>query len=197
MTTLHLETLLAFFKALADESRLKLIGLLAQREHSVEELAALLHLKEPTVSHHLAKLKQLDLVEMRRDKNTHCYKLNQDALQSMSKAIFTPEQISGLMADVDTDAWEAKILRNYFQDGRLRELPASRKKRWVVLKWLVGHFDLDRHYAEKDLNTDLKRFHEDVATLRRELVGYNMMQREKGSYWRMPEAAWRSEAEQH
>lgn len=65
-----LQTLLQFFKVMANESRLKLIGILAQHECSVEELAALLRLKEPTVSHHLAKLKELGLVEMRPDKTT-------------------------------------------------------------------------------------------------------------------------------
>lgn len=38
-------TLLRFFKALADENRLKILGILANRECSVEELAALLRLK--------------------------------------------------------------------------------------------------------------------------------------------------------
>ena len=50
-----LQTLLRFFKCLANENRLKLLGLLADQERSVEELSALLDLKEPTVSHHLAK----------------------------------------------------------------------------------------------------------------------------------------------
>ena len=60
-----LQTLLQFFKALADENRLKLLGIVAQRECSVEELAEALGLKAPTVSHHLTKLKELRLVEMR------------------------------------------------------------------------------------------------------------------------------------
>lgn len=197
MTVPQFETLLAFFKALANESRLKLVGLLAQQEHSVEEMAVLLQLKEPTVSHHLAKLKQLDLVEMRQDKNTHFYRLNQEVLQSMSKAMFTSEQMAGLTADLDMDAWETKVLRSYFDGGRLRELPASRKKRWVVLKWLVNQFDEDRHYPEKAVNQLLKQFHPDVATLRRELVGYNMMQREASQYWRVPETQWKTEAEQN
>ena len=49
------QTLVHFLKTLAHESRLKLLGLLAEREYSVGELAELLDLKEPTVSHHLAK----------------------------------------------------------------------------------------------------------------------------------------------
>ena len=59
MSEQDLTTLLQFFKALANESRLKLVGAIAQHERSVEELASILDLKEPTVSHHLSKLKQL------------------------------------------------------------------------------------------------------------------------------------------
>jgi DNA-binding transcriptional ArsR family regulator len=50
------EELVTFFKALSDANRLKIIGLLAQKPYSVEELAALLDLKASTVSHHLSKL---------------------------------------------------------------------------------------------------------------------------------------------
>ena len=39
-----LQNMLRFFKALADESRLKIIGILATQECSVEELAVLLEL---------------------------------------------------------------------------------------------------------------------------------------------------------
>ena len=49
-------TLLAFFKALSDATRLKLVGLLAQNEASVEELATMLNVSASTVSHHLAIL---------------------------------------------------------------------------------------------------------------------------------------------
>ena len=40
------------FKALADSSRLKIVGLLAQQPCTVEQLAAMLGLKAPTISHH-------------------------------------------------------------------------------------------------------------------------------------------------
>ena len=67
MTEADQTSLLAFFKAMANESRLKIVGLLAQRERSVQELAELLALKEPTVSHHLAVLKDLGLVSVRAE----------------------------------------------------------------------------------------------------------------------------------
>jgi len=193
MTQPNFQTLLDFFKALANESRLKLVGLLAQREHSVEELAAMLQIKEPTVSHHLTKLKELNLVQMRPDGNTHFYQLNQDALQELSKAVFSPDRIATFATGVDDDAWEEKVLRTFFEGDRLKEIPASRKKRWVILKWLVNRFEMGELYPERSLNEIIKRSHPDTATLRREMVGYRMMQRENGVYWRMPEDQWREE----
>lgn len=191
----NFQTLLDFFKVLSNESRLKLVGLLAQQERSVEELAALLNVKEPTVSHHLGKLKALNLVGMRPDGNSHFYSLNQDALQSLSKAVLSSPQIAATEA-IDPNAWEEKVLRSFVDaSNQLREIPASRKKRWVILKWLVNQFEFDQHYPERSLNDRIKRIHPDTATLRRELIGYQMMQRENGIYWRLPQSQWRQAPE--
>ena len=181
-------TLLRFFKALADENRLKILGILANQECSVEELAALLQLKDPTVSHHLAKLKELNLVQMRPDGNTHLYKLDSAALQSISKEIFTPENMVSLV-EVDTQVWESKVLKNFIEGEVLKEIPASRKKRLVILKWLVTQFEVGVSYPERMVNEILKRYHPDCATLRRELVGSQLMQRENGVYWRLTEVS--------
>jgi DNA-binding transcriptional ArsR family regulator len=72
------QTLQRFFKALAEESRLKMVGILANHESSVEELAVLLQRRKPTVSHHLDKLKELNLVSMRPEGNIHLYQLNSE-----------------------------------------------------------------------------------------------------------------------
>lgn len=186
------QTLLSFFKVLANESRLKLVGILAQRECSVEELASLLQLKEPTVSHHLSKLKELDLVQMRPEGNTHLYHLNNEALQELNKAMFTPDQMANLVDEVKGEAWEDKVLRSFLEGERLKEIPASRKKRLVILKWIARQFEAEVTYPERSVNEIIQRFHPDCATLRRELIGYQMMQRENGLYWRLPEAAWKS-----
>lgn len=180
-------TLLRFFKALADESRLKILGILANRECSVEELAAMLNLKEPTVSHHLAKLKELHLVAMRSEGNTHLYWLNSEALQDISKEVFTPDRMASLVDDVEGEAWENKVLSNFIEGGRLKEIPASRKKRLVILKWLAGQFDMEVKYPERQVNELIKRYHPDCATLRRELIGSQLMHRENGVYWRLPQ----------
>ena len=188
MSEQDLTTLLQFFKALANESRLKLVGAIAQQERSVEELASILDLKEPTVSHHLSKLKQLQLVHMRAEGNTHYYRLDLDALQAMQKATLTATQVA---QPIQSDLWETKVLSSFVEGDLIKEIPASRKKRIIVLKWLVQKFEFDRLYPEQELNQIIKPIHSDTATLRREMVGYNMMKRDNSIYRRIPESEWR------
>src|SRR5260370_3182845 len=80
--------LLRFFKAVAGQSLLKIVGLLADADHSVQQLAALLQLREPTISHHLAILREAGLVQSRADGTTHWYSLNQDTLRELSRGVF-------------------------------------------------------------------------------------------------------------
>lgn len=180
------ETLLQFFKALADENRLKLLGILATREYSVEELAALLQLKAPTVSHHLARLKELGLAQMRSDGNTHLYRLNAEHLQEISKGLLSSERMVGLvpLAEMESDAWERKVLRDFFEGPRLKEIPANRKKRSVVLRWLATLFEPGTRYTEAQVNEIIQRHHPDASALRREMIGEHLLQRERGIYWR-------------
>jgi DNA-binding MarR family transcriptional regulator len=195
METPEQARLLQFFKALAHESRLRLLGLVAQREHSVQELATLVGLKEPTVSHHLSMLKGLGLVSQRQDANTHWYRLEPEAIANLAKQVLSREQIAGLAAASAPDDWQVKVLETFVApDGALKSIPASRKKRWAVLAWLVRQFEDGRRYSEAEVNARLLERHPDSATIRREFIGYKMMARESGVYWRLPEHDWVSEA---
>jgi hypothetical protein len=175
------DELVTFFKALADANRLKMVGLLAQRGYSVEELAALLDLKPPTVSHHLSKLAQAGLVTARAEGYYSIYQLNREALEAAARRLFSSEQIAAAAGKVDLDAYDRKVLANFIlPDGRLKEIPAQRRKLELVLRHVVTTFEPGVKYSEKQVNQALARFHEDTATLRRELVGYGFMKRDSG-----------------
>jgi predicted transcriptional regulator len=182
----ELQQLLSFFKALANESRLCIVGILANRECSVSDLADLLDLREPTVSHHLSKLKELDLVRMRTEGNSHIYSLNQDALIKMNKDLLSTQKIASLVGDVGERSWEAKVLSTFVVDGRLTQIPARFKKRLAILRWLVEKFEFGRRYPEKELNAIIQQVHPDYASLRRYMIENKLMQREEGVYWRLP-----------
>jgi biotin operon repressor len=182
------EELVTFFKALADSNRLKIVGLLAEKSYSVEELAALLNLKASTVSHHLARLVKVGLVSARTQSYYNIDELDRAALEAMSKQLFSTEQITSVPADVDLDAYDHKVVANYTRrDGRLKTIPAQRKKLDAVLRYVVKAFDAGKRYSEKKVNEILGGYHEDTATLRRELVGAGLMARESdgSAYWRV------------
>lgn len=185
------DMLLQFFKALAHESRLRLLGLVAAREHSVHELAGLVALKEPTVSHHLAMLREAGLVRLRQDGNTHWYGLDQKALSRLSKAILAQDQLAALARAKPARSSDERVLQNYLtEDGRLKAFPATLKKRRPILAWLARHFEEGRKYGEAEVNDIIERRHHDRETFRRELVAHRMLARKSGVYWRLPEADW-------
>ena len=184
MSEHQLRHVLRFFKSLADASRLRMLGILASGERSVDELAALLDLRPPTVSHHLAILRELGLVSMRADGNVHFYRLDEHALRALSRDVLSPECVASFADDVEAEAWERKVLRDFFDGERLKEIPASRKKRAVILKRLAHEFRPGMRYRETEVNEVLKRHHADPATLRRELVGAGLLERTQSVYWR-------------
>ena len=183
------QQLLLFFKALADASRLKIIGLLAHQPYSVEQLAVLLGLRPSTVSHHLARLTEAGLVSAHVESYYNIYRLENSALERMSRQLLSQVTVSSAPADIDLDAYDRKVVNDYsLPDGKLKTIPAQRKKLEAILRYVSQSFEYGLRYTEKQVNETLYHFHEDTATLRRELVGYHLLAREKGVYWRvMPE----------
>ncbi|HEU0166248.1 MAG TPA: metalloregulator ArsR/SmtB family transcription factor [Chloroflexota bacterium] len=177
------DSALCFFRALADDSRLRIVGLLAQRERSVDELADALRLRPPTVSHHLAKLAAAGLVSMRAVGTVHLYRLHVEGLTRLRRELLTPERMASAAVDDAAEPWDRAVLRASFEGERLKRIPASRKKRDVVLTWLAGRFDPGRRYSEQQVSEMLGRHHEDFATLRRELVDGGWLERDHGTYW--------------
>jgi DNA-binding HxlR family transcriptional regulator len=181
------EELVNFFKALADESRLKIVGLLAQQPYSVEELAALLNLKPSTVSHHLSKLAQVGLVSAKTQSYYNVYELNRKALESKSRSLFSQQNLDASVINIDADAYDNKVIKDYTRkDGSLKTIPAQRKKLEAILRYVVKAFEVGKRYSEKKVNEILSQYHADTASLRRELVGSGLMKREGGGgdYWR-------------
>jgi biotin operon repressor len=180
------EQLLTFFKALADANRLKIVGLLSQQAYSVEQLAALLNLRSPTVSHHLKLLAEAGLVSARAESYYNVYQLESGVLEQIARHLGEQDKLPRMAAEVDLGAYDRKVLRDIqLPDGRLRVIPAQRKKREVILRHIIKEFRPDVHYTEKEVNEILARFHEDTATLRREMIAYKMMKRSEGEYWRI------------
>ena len=102
--------------------------------------------------------------------------------------MFSQTELSSVAAEVDADAYDNKVVKDYSKrDGSLKTLPAQRKKLEAILRHVVKAFEMGKRYSEKRVNEILSQYHEDTATLRRELVGFKLMRREGGGgeYWRI------------
>ncbi len=82
------------------------------------------------------------------------------------------------------EPWEDRVLAIFLVGGRLKQIPARRKKRLVVLRWLADHFRPAERYPEAQVNEILRRYHDDPAYLRRLMVDEDLMHRYGGLYWR-------------
>jgi ArsR family transcriptional regulator len=67
-----------FAKALADQTRQKIMNLVCCQWLSVNEIVNQLDVSQPTVSHHLALLREAGLVNVREEGKQTFYSLNQE-----------------------------------------------------------------------------------------------------------------------
>ena len=84
-----------FAKAISDETRQKIMNICCCESLSVNEIVEKLDVSQPTVSHHLAILREAELVTIREEGKQTFYTLNQDQVvyccgQLMVK--FAPEE---------------------------------------------------------------------------------------------------------
>ena len=191
-----LDRLATGFKILGDENRLKIIALLNNQERNVGEIATLLGISEPTVSHHLSKLREMGLVNLRQVGNQRRYILNEATLSRWKQQVAALEDIDYEPAQVEPDnQWiealaldeaDKKVLRDYMVGVRLKHIPVKFKKLMAVLRWLATEFEPDVLYTEREVNEILTRHHEDYARLRRELIEADFLRRERGgaTYWK-------------
>jgi hypothetical protein len=137
----------------------------------------------------LAVLNKVGLLDMTVEGNTRWYRLRADQILAFGRSLFGQERIN-IDPGMDEKRWDRRILENFVENGQLKQIPAGRKKRWIVLRCLADKFRMGERYTEASVNKILQRHHWDSATLRRELIGYRMLKRQKGMYWRQPESAW-------
>jgi ArsR family transcriptional regulator len=172
------------FRALGHPARLLILNLVQLKPRHGEELAAILKLQPATVSHHVAKLAAVGLLESRKDQYYQIYSLVGEMLEhTLGEVIRLPQP--GLKAEVEEDAYRDRVLKSYFRRGQLVDIPRQLKKRLIILEKLVQEFEPEREYRELEVNQILLEFHEDVAYLRRELVNHKLMTRAQGIYRRL------------
>jgi ArsR family transcriptional regulator len=72
-----------FFKVFGDTTRIKILNALSTSEMCVYDIAALLRMKQPAVSHQLRILKQSNLVKYKKDGKLVYYSLDDDHIKQI------------------------------------------------------------------------------------------------------------------
>jgi hypothetical protein len=164
---------------LADDDRRRVFAALVLGGSTLDEVRVATGLTSRQAATALARLVAGDLV-VRDDQGRHVPLGEAFRLAAIAAAPErpAPDPTDGVPED------DARILRRYLRGGRLTQIPPQRARRRVVLDRLAQEFDVGSRYTERQVNGILRRFHEDVASLRRFLVDEGFLDRAAGEYWR-------------
>ena len=182
----HSEELLNFFKALADQNRLRIIGILAESPHTVEDIAELLDVSSSTASHHLSKLTKAGLISAAPKGHYYQYSLNNEVLQEMSQRILRSDVLPTLRKDISPISFEEKVLKTFLDsEGKITAFPKSEKKFRVIIQHVFKEFEAGRIYSGKELDEAIMQFSDDTASIRRAFIEYKWMERSRDGtqYW--------------
>lgn len=87
-----------------------------------------------------------------------------------------------------TEKENQEVLKAYFPQelqGRLKEFPRKEKRKLIIIRHIAANFQPGQLYTEKEVNRLLLSYYDDFATLRRYLVEYGYLDRERDCsyYW--------------
>ena len=180
--------------ALADESRLRILELLAaEGEVRGQDLINKLELSQPTLSRHLKTLVAARLVQERRAGDTNkLYQLNGAAIEDLCAKLtqlFSPDNAQANVMVAQAQALRNAALRGvalevqpFLDDqGRVAHFSTKLKEQQMVLAYLINKIALDRSYTEREItqliddwvNPDARKrrlYGVDAVTLRRALI---------------------------
>ena len=171
------------FKCLSDRSRLQILKSLAKEDMYVERLAERLDLTPATISFHLKKLAEAGAVTSYRSQYYTMYSLKREVFLCRILDILSEESDEAAVQARRDAEYRQKVLDSFFEYGKLKSIPAQRKKERIVLEEIAKSFETGRVYTEREVNVIIADFHDDFCTIRRDMIGEGIMQRENGKYW--------------
>ena len=173
---------ITIIKALADNSRLRILDALLEKPRYVEELAERLHLAVSTVSFHLKKLEQANLVSKVKEQYYVMFYANRNALGLTLQDLIAVDDFEKSAQEERIHAYKSKVLRTFFDNGKLTRIPTQQKKRWIVFEEIARRFTPGQTYQEEDVNARIAEVYDDYCTLRRAFVDGGIFTRDGATY---------------
>lgn len=175
------------FKCLADKSRLQILKSLAIEDMYVERLAERLSLSAPTISFHLKKLADAGAVTSYKNQYYTMYALHRELFRTRILDIISEASDEAELQARREAEYRQRVIDSFFEYGKLKSIPAQRKKERIILEEIAKAFEPGRRYTEREVNLLIADFHDDFCTIRRDMIGEQLLARENGQYWRVTE----------
>lgn len=172
------------FKCLADKSRLQILKSLMQEDMYVERLAERLNLTPATISFHLKKLEDAKAVTSYKEQYYTMYSIRQEIFMTKIIDIIREESDEADEQKAREEAYRKKVLSAFFEYGKLKAIPAQRKKELICLEEISKSFEIGKEYDEKEVNEKIENFFDDYCTIRRDMISEGIMKREGTKYMR-------------
>ena len=172
-------------KCLADKSRLQILKSLMKEDMYVERLAERLGLTAATISFHLKKLEDAKAVYSYKDQYYTMYSIKKDVFMTTLLDIIKEESEVIDEQMLREQAYRKKVIDAFFEYGKLKSIPAQRKKERICLEEMAKSFEVGKVYDEKEVNEIIMQYFDDYCTLRRDMISYGIMSREGIKYTRL------------
>jgi hypothetical protein len=150
----------------------------------VELLAERLGISTSTVSFHLKKLMDANIVSSKKEQYYTVYSLNEEIFSMNLKDLVKDNRKEEEILKQREEQYREKVIDSFFKYDKLKEIPVQKKKKQIILEKIVESFERDMDYTEKEVNLIIADFHDDFCTIRRDLIGFNLMERKDGIYKR-------------
>ncbi|MED9903941.1 MAG: metalloregulator ArsR/SmtB family transcription factor [Lachnospiraceae bacterium] len=171
------------FKCLADKSRLQILKSLMLEDMYVERLAERLGLTPATISFHLKKLEDAGAVTARKEQYYTVYSICRQVFEGSMMNILCEESAELELQKEREEQYRKKVLNAFFEYGKLKSIPAQRKKELIVLKEIAKAFEKNKKYTEREINIIIADYHDDFCSIRRDMISEGILKRENAVYW--------------
>ncbi|MGF7142886.1 putative transcriptional regulator [Anaerotaenia torta] len=171
------------FKCLSDKSRLQILKSLVMEDMYVERLAERLGLTPPTISFHLKKLLDVGAVTSYKNQYYTMYSLRKEIFMANMIDIIKEESDEAELQSRRDAQYRQKVINAFFEYGKLKSIPAQRKKERIVLEEIAKAFEPGRIYSEREVNILIADYYDDFCTIRRDMVSEQLLDRNQEGYW--------------
>jgi hypothetical protein len=153
-----------------------------EKPQYVEELAERLNLAQSTVSFHLKKLEDAEIVYKEKEQYYVMFYVRNEVLDKKLIEVISIEDVNADEHEKRIRKYKQSVIKTYFKQGILERLPTQHKKRWIVMEEFIKLFEHGRKYTEKEVDSKISDLYDDYCTIRRMLIDEGIMQRSKGIY---------------